>query len=78
MIAPVVLLSQEHGNREDEWLTVTQAAKLLGMSRWTITRRINEQELPAYQSKPGGGVYRIKRSDLDTYIQKARVHPPEP
>jgi excisionase family DNA binding protein len=47
------------------WLTIAQAARYLGISEKTIRRRIDARDIPVFRD---GGIIRIKRSDLDRYI----------
>ena len=46
-----------------EWFTITAAAAYSGLSRTTIYRLINADELPVYSGP--NGARRIKRDDLD-------------
>jgi excisionase family DNA binding protein len=51
-------------------LTVGTAAKRLGVSRWTIHKRIKDGHLPAEQIE--GGQYLIDANDLERPEVKAR------
>jgi excisionase family DNA binding protein len=48
-----------------EYLTATQAADLLQVSRATIARRIKSGDIPAVTI---GAAVRIKRTDLDAWL----------
>ena len=52
-------------SRMDDYLTLTEAARLLGVSRWTLYRRIDEGALPVYQSLSNRRVRLVKRADVD-------------
>ena len=49
----------------DDYLTLTQAARLLGVSRWTLYRRIDEGALTVYASPSNRRVRLVKRSDVE-------------
>lgn len=51
-----------------EYLTLTEAAKISGRSRTTITRWIKEGQLTEYRVGPGRGFPRIMASELDTLL----------
>ena len=51
-----------------QWLTLAQAAEILGVCTRTIRRRIAAGELPAY--KIGRKAIRIKIADLDRISQR--------
>ncbi len=55
-----------------EWLGVPGAARYLGVYLRTMYRFINEGEIPAYRF---GRVIRIRRSDLDDFLERSRVQP---
>lgn len=64
------------------FLTVRQAAATLGFSTTSVYQLINKGELPSGQV-PGGSAIRIKRADLNAFIEKMfdatpRIVPPEP
>lgn len=48
-------------------LTLTEAAKLLGISRRTLERRIACGALPVFRD--GRRLMRVSRSDLETYVR---------
>jgi excisionase family DNA binding protein len=49
----------------DDYLTLTEAARLLGVSRWTVYRRIDEGALTAYQSPSNRRVRLVKRTEVE-------------
>jgi excisionase family DNA binding protein len=54
----------------DEFLTVTEAARLVHMSQSTIWRWINSKELPAYRIGPKRIM--VKQADLAPLLRPAR------
>lgn len=56
-----------------EWLTVEQAADWLQVSTKTIRRYIEAGSLPAVNL--GGRAIRIRRPDLEAWLQSRRVEP---
>ena len=59
-----------------EWMTVEQAAKWLQVSTKTIRRYIEAGSLPAVNL--GGRAIRIRRQDLETWLETRRVEPGVP
>ncbi len=57
---------------EVTWLSTPLAAERLGITTRTLYRFIDEGQLPAYKF---GRVIRLKRSDVDSYIDSCRVEP---
>lgn len=56
-----------------EWLTIQQAAALLGCSRDHINRAVVTKELPAANiGKNERPTYRIKRADLDAWMESRK------
>jgi excisionase family DNA binding protein len=55
-----------------EWLSTPAAAKRLGITNRTLYRFINEGQLPAFKF---GRVIRLKKIDVDAYIESCRVEP---
>lgn len=51
-----------------QWLTLSEAAEELGVSRATLYRWQREGRLPLYELDSGGG-RRIKRNDLDALLR---------
>ena len=58
------------------WLSVQEAADYLGVARTTIYRWAKESKLRIY--KLAKGVARVKRQDLEAFLQKAAVLYPDP
>lgn len=57
----------------DEGLTVTEAAAVLGVTRQTVSRWIQDGQLPAARFGPYGRVVRIDPADVDKLIQSNRT-----
>lgn len=55
-----------------EWLSTAEAANRLGINTRTLYRFIDAGELTAYKF---GRVIRVKASDLDTFVEGAKVEP---
>jgi len=53
-----------------EWLSVEQIANELGLTEDTIRNYIRTRQLTAYRI---GNTYRIKREDLDKFLEKRKV-----
>ena len=51
---------------DDEFISVEDAAKRLGLHPDSIRRFIRKKQLPAYRF---GGVYKIKSSDFEKFIK---------
>jgi excisionase family DNA binding protein len=51
---------------DDEFISVEDAAKRLGLHPDSIRRFIRTKQLPAYKF---GGVYKIKKSDFEKFIK---------
>ncbi|MEQ8840568.1 MAG: helix-turn-helix domain-containing protein [Acidimicrobiales bacterium] len=62
----------ESADREIEWLSTLAAAERVGVTQRTLYRFINEGQLPAFKF---GRVIRLKKADVDTYIESCRVEP---
>jgi excisionase family DNA binding protein len=56
-----------------DWLTVREAATLLGLTKETVARLGRRGELPI--DRPGPRSARIRRSDVDAYIDSCRIEP---
>ncbi len=54
------------------WLSTQEAARRLGITPRTLYRFVDEGSLPAYKM---GRVFRLKQSDVDAFIEAARVQP---
>ncbi|MCB0972971.1 MAG: helix-turn-helix domain-containing protein [Actinobacteria bacterium] len=55
-----------------EWLGTADAASMLGITPRTLYRFIDEGQLPAYKF---GRVIRLRRSELDSFVQHCRIEP---
>ncbi len=58
----------------EDWLGAPGAAKYLGVYLRTMYKLIDQGEVPAYKI---GRVFRIRRTDLDAFLERARVQPGE-
>jgi excisionase family DNA binding protein len=58
--------------QEPIWLGTQEAARHLGITARTLYRLIDTGEIPAYKL---GRVLRIKLSDVDRFLEGARVQP---
>lgn len=56
----------------DELLTVAEVAETLRVSTMTVYRLVRSGEIPAVRV---GRNYRIRRSDLDAYLEQQVVSP---
>lgn len=54
---------------EQEYLTLTEAARLLGVSRWTLYRRISEGALTVYESPSNRRIRLVKRADVERMLK---------
>ena len=54
------------------WMSTQEAARRLGVTPRTLYRFVDEGALPAYKM---GRVFRLKRSDVDAYMEAARIAP---
>lgn len=55
-----------------DWLSTADAAQSLGITPRTLYRFINQGELPAYRF---GRVIRVKRVDVEAFIEQSRIEP---
>lgn len=55
---------------EIKWLTVTEVAAKLNLSKMTVYRMISEKELKSYKF---GRSFRISPADLEEYINNSEV-----
>jgi len=58
--------------RDSELLSVPQTCQYLGMGKSWVYRRIHNQEIPSVRL---GRTIKIKRSDLEQYLEDHRHHP---
>ena len=60
-------------DEQRQYLSMEQAAQLMGVSRWTIWRRIRAGDLPAFR----GGVDRraklVRRADVERLMQPQSI-----
>jgi excisionase family DNA binding protein len=56
----------------DDWLGVPGAARYIGVYQRTIYKLIDRGEIPAFKI---GRVFRIRRADLDDFLERSRVRP---
>jgi excisionase family DNA binding protein len=61
-------------SRDVELLSVPQVCEHLGMCKSWVYRRIHNQEIPSARL---GRSIKIKRSDLEQYLEEHRNTPPE-
>lgn len=54
------------------WMSTQEAARRLGITPRTLYRFVDEGALPAYKM---GRVFRLKRSDVDAYMEASRIEP---
>ena len=64
--------SDETPDGQIEWLSTAAAAERLGITSRTLYRFIDEGQLPAFRF---GRVIRLKKVDVDAYIEGCRVEP---
>ncbi len=57
-----------------DWFGAPAAARYLGIYLSTLYRLINAGDVPAYQI---GRVIRLRRVEVDAYIERSRVRPGE-
>lgn len=55
-----------------DWLSTADAAQALGVTPRTLYRFINNGDLAAYRF---GRVIRVKRADVDAFIEQSRIEP---
>lgn len=64
-------MSVRHPAPGTRYLTTREAAVVLGVSKMTLWRYVQEGLIPAEQTAEGGW-YRIRRADLEKYIARIR------
>ena len=64
-------MSESMENETDKLLTIKEVAELLQVNESTIYRYMSDEEnpLPSYKVK---GITRIKKSELDAWIEKQK------
>ena len=60
------------GNKR--WYSTLEAGHFIGVVRTEVIRLIQTGVLPGYRT-PGGRQYRVKRQDLDAFIEASKVQP---
>ena len=55
-----------------DWLSTADAAKALGITPRTLYRFIDQGDLAGYRF---GRVIRVKRADVDAFIESSRIEP---
>lgn len=56
-----------------EYLTLGEAAELIGVSRFTLWRRIREADIPTYKSPRDRRYRMVKRADLEKILIPVEV-----
>lgn len=56
----------------EDWFGVPGAAGYLGVVQRTIYKLVDQGDIPAFKI---GRVIRIRRSDLDDFLERSRVQP---
>jgi len=64
--------SESGSSSRIEWLSSGDAADHLGVGLRTLYKFIDDGDLPAYRM---GRVIRLKRADLDAFIESRRIRP---
>ncbi len=62
-------MSDERVEQQDDWLTVERVAQLLDVTEETVRRWIRAGDLSVLDLGGRKAGYRIRRSDLDRFIQ---------
>ncbi len=57
----------------DEFMTIKEAAEVLGVSRVTIYRRVKAGELEAYQSRADRRERLVRRADIEALLRPEGV-----
>jgi excisionase family DNA binding protein len=60
-------------SNDAEYLSISQIAKQLGVSWFTVRRWIENDELPALKL---GNQYRVSKKDYEKFLQQRRKQPP--
>jgi excisionase family DNA binding protein len=68
----VTAVVADPGDDRCAWLSVQEAARALGVVSRTVYGLINAGELPGHRI---GRVIRVRREDLDRYLESARIQP---
>jgi excisionase family DNA binding protein len=59
----------------EEYMTLTEAAAALGISRATIWRRIQAGEIAAFQSQQDRRQRLVRRSDVERMLKPTAIEP---
>ena len=63
-------MPRTHLPQDQEFFSLAEVGKRLGLSRMTVYRYVQEKRLPAYRF---GKHYRIRNDDLEKFISKQKV-----
>lgn len=58
----------------NEWLSVDETAKVLGVAYRTVHKLLNSGELTGYRIARN---FKVRPSDIDAYLDSARIRPGE-
>ena len=58
------------GTRGDDWLSIADVCKILGVGNRTLYRMIDQELVPAYKM---GRVLRLRREEVDAFIANSAV-----
>jgi excisionase family DNA binding protein len=61
---------------DETWLSLQEVANPIGMSYRTVFSMVRRGEIPAEQ-KAQGHPCRVRRADVDAFIERSRVRPGE-
>ena len=71
------IATSEGTHMTNDFLTLPEAAELVGVSRATMWRRLKQDEIQTYQSQQDRRVRLVKRSDIEDLLQpRPVVHTP--
>lgn len=59
-------------NQSKAFFTPEELADFLAVSKATVYRLVNKRQLPFHKI---GGVLRFKRTDIERYLETARIEP---
>ena len=55
----------------DKFLSAADAAKQLGYSAQHLRKMLRDGDIPSFKLGRGRGTFRVKKSDIDSYIAQA-------
>jgi hypothetical protein len=61
--------SEARPRADDEYVTIQQAADLLGVSRFRMARIIKDQQLPVFERAVDKRIKWLRRSDVDGLLE---------